>query len=189
MTGLRLELGNPNAYKSPAEYIEKHLAPVVTELHRITSELLSPGATSAEEWAVDMVPGHEPSPDYKRFAKAHRPPTKAVVFDGAEYFSIPKALLRSKQLKVQLSALVAAEHGFNEPSEVAFRLVRDDGEIIDGSGFRAQNDEFETFVRMLPFGEQSFCIAPARHTYFLEGKSLGSSIPVCRRFSLSFIYI
>src|SRR5215216_4530947 len=104
MSGVKIELANPNAYASPREYIETHLAPVVAELHRITNELIVPGSSSGEEWAMDMVPSVRGafSPLDRRLDNS----PKHVVFDGAAHKSIPTELLRTKQLKVQLTAVV-----------------------------------------------------------------------------------
>jgi hypothetical protein len=190
VTGLRLELPNPHQSESPREYIEKHLAPVITELHRITNELLAPGATSAEEWSADMVPAVAPSPRYTRLDKCLIQMGKNVSFDGAEHLTLSTELLRAKQLKVQLTAVVYVYANCQEPRTVEFRLVRDDGQAITGSEFQSISTEPETVSRTLPFGVLDGCIAPERRTYFIEGRSLGGkSQPVCRRFSLSFVYI
>lgn len=189
MTGLRLDLPNPDTCESPREYIEKHLAPALTELHRITNELLAPGATSAEEWAVDMGP----KTTGKFFQRLDQPlyhPGKHVVFDGTEYFTLPKELLRSKQVKVQLTAVVYGKADDDCGSSVAFRLVRDDGVVIQNSDFFCHDQEPSTFTRTLPFGDATGSIAPGKRTYFLEGCSpFCQSMPVCRRMSLSFVYI
>lgn len=184
MTGVRLELANPHDYKSPADYVEQHLAPVATELHRITNELLEPGATSAEEWAVDMVPPSR-SENFQRLDRPLLRLAKHVVFDGSEYFLISKDVLRSKQLKVQLSATVYV----HENGTAVFRLVDSLGDAIENSVISTNSREPETVSVVLPFGEQRGCIHPSRQTYFIEACSPHGIIPVCRRFSLSFIYL
>lgn len=191
MTGVKVELANPHQYTSPREYIEKHLAPAVTELHRITNELLSPGATSAEEWSVDMVPCAGPISIYQRLDRPLDNYTgKHVSFDGSEHLSVPPELLRAKQLKVQLTAVVYVYANGEEPAPVSFRLVRDDGEVIDNSEFKVTTVKPETRSFTLPFGTQQGSVAPERRTYFIEGRSIGRmSQPVCRRFSLAFVYI
>lgn len=189
MTGARLELGNPESYATAREYIESHLAPAVTELHRITNELLSPGATSAEEWAVDMVPSDGALAFFQRLDRHLESSAKHVVFDGADYFKIAPELLRTKQLKVQLTATVYAQHD-HDPGTVEFRLVRDDGTLIKNSHVSTYDAKPFTYSRVLPFGEEPGCVSPDRRTYFIEGCSpYRSSLPVCRRLSLSFIYI
>lgn len=186
MPGARIELANPNSYASPKEYIELHLAPIVAELHRVTNELIAPGSSSVEEWGVDMVPGE---PQRGRFspldARLDKSP-KHVVFDGAAYQSIPKEILRAKQLKVQLSALVYVKG----KGDAAFRLVRDDGEVVTNSDFDCCETVPFAVTRNLPFADVPNAVAPKQHRYIMEGKGLApGAIPVCRRFSLSFIYV
>lgn len=188
MPGVQLDLANPNTYESPREYVEKHLAPLVTDLHRITNELISPGATSAEEWVVDMVP-ETAGAVWQHLDRPLETKGKHVVFDGSAYQSIPADLLRQKQLKVQLTATVYAKH-FEDPGAVEFRLVRDDGMFIKNTHIATYEHLPYTHTRVLPFGELQGCISPDRRAYFIEGCSpYRSSLPVCRRFSLSFIYI
>lgn len=185
MTGVRVDLANPNTYDSPREYVTQYLAPIVAELHRITNELISPGATSAEEWGVDMVPSSTALGSFHPLDKRLDDSPKHVVFDGAAYQSIPKELLRQKQLKVQLSAVVYAMNG-----DAAFRLVRSDGAIVLGSEFKTASREPLTITCRLPFGDSPGCIAPKQLSYIMQGKGLDlGAIPVCRRFSLSFTYV
>ncbi len=185
MPGARVELANPNSYSSPKEYIELHLAPAVAELHRVVNELIVPGSTSAEEWGVDMVPSKQGlffQPLDQRLDES----PKHVVFDGATYQSIPKEILRAKQLKVQLSAFVYVKG----KGDVLFRLVRDDGAVVANSHINSCSQEPELISRTLPFGDAPNCVAPKQHRYIIEGKGLDpDAIPVCRRFSLSFIYV
>lgn len=186
MTGVRLDLANPNTYESPREYVEKHLAPLVTELHRLLNELSLPGASSAEEWGMDMEPSAPALNAYAELDRRLDQSPKHVVFDGSTYESIPKELLRSKQLKVQLSATV-----YNKGlGDVLFRLTRDDGVIVANSHISSCSRQPETIVRTLPFGNALNCVAPYPHKYIIQGKGLDlGAIPVCRRFSLSFVYI
>lgn len=192
MTGVRLELGNPNAYKTVQEYVERHVAPVVTELHRLTTEILAPGATSAEECGVDMVS----DPESRGFRRLDRhlsgsPTAKHVVFDGAESFKIAADVLRNKRLKVQLSAVVYQRH-LNDGgiAPVVFRLAGEDGIVISDSEFHCISTEPTLHSRVLPFGRQMGCIEPSLQRYYLEASGVpGVALPVCRRFSLSFIYI
>ncbi len=177
MTGARIELANPNSYSSPKEYIELHLAPAVAELHRVVNELIVPGSTSAEEWGVDMVPSKQGlffQPLDRRLDES----PKHVVFDGATYQSIPKEILRAKQLKVQLTALVYVKG------------KGDDGSVVANSHINSCSSEPELISRTLPFGDSPNAVAPKQHRYIIEGKGLDpDAIPVCRRFSLSFIYV
>lgn len=185
MPGAQVELANPNTYSSPKEYIEKHLAPIVAELHRVTNELISPGSTSAEEWGVDMAPGRDCLGFFQYLDKNLDATPKHVVFDGAAYQSIPTEILRQKQLKVQLSAVVYGIKG-----DVAFRLVTADGAVVLGSEFTTPAKEPTTITCQLPFGDARGCVAPKQLTYMIQGKGLDpGAIPVCRRFSLSFIYV
>ncbi|HVI72781.1 MAG TPA: hypothetical protein VM656_15005 [Pyrinomonadaceae bacterium] len=170
--------------------MEKHLAPVVTELHRLVNELLVPGATSAEEWGMDMCPAPGVGSRYTRLVRPVHELAKHVVFDGSEYFSLPKELLRSKQVKVHFAATVYAQHPGDDPGTVEFRLVRDDGMAIANSHIATYDAEPYTYLRVLPFGDADGCVAAKKHTYYLEGCSpFRASVPVCRRFSMSFIYI
>lgn len=189
MSGSRLELANPDAYGSPREYIERHLAPAVAELHRVTNELLTPGSTSAEDAAVDMV-SEAGGIHWQQLDKRLQDTAKHVVFDGSTYFTLPKDLLKSKQVKVQLIATVYA-HSVNKPGTVQFRLVRgDNGEVINGSFFETSSVAPVTVSRDLPFNEADHCIQPHRCTYFIVGRADKPGVfPVCRRFSLSFVYI
>lgn len=186
MTGARIELANPNLYDSPREYVEKHLAPVVAELHRITNELIAPGSTSVEEWGVDMVPSNPTVGAFSPLDKRLDDSPKHVVFDGAAYQSIPKELLRSKQLKVQLTAVVYVKG----QGDVLFRLVRDDGMPVANSDFGCSEQQAVIVTRTLPFGDHPKSVAPKQHSYIIQGKGLDlGAIPVCRRFSMSFIYV
>lgn len=184
MSGAQVELANPNLYDSPREYVEKHLAPVVSELHRVLNELIVPGATSSEEWSVDMVPSVRGtfSPLDRRLDEL----PKHVVFDGAAYESIPKELLRQKMLKVLLTAVVYVKGS----GDALFRLVRDDGAVVANSHINSCSQLPETIARTLPFGDAPNSVAPSKHSYIIEGKGLDpDAIPVCRRFSLSFTYV
>lgn len=185
---VRIELANPNTYESPREYVERHLAPAAAELNRVMEELLAPGSTSAEEWSADMVIEWA-GETWQRFDRPLVPSSKHVVFNGAEYESISKELLRQKQLKVQLNAVVYAKHS-DDPGTVEFRLVRDDGMVILNSHIATYDAEPTGVMRVLPFGNAKGCIAPEKRTYYIEGCSpFRTSIPVCRRFSLSFVYL
>ena len=181
----RIELTNPNLCATPQEYIEKHLAPAVTELQRLINELTAPGSTSAEDGSVDMVPeiiGYY----WSELDKRLKATPKSIVFDGAEYLSIPKELLRQKQLKVQLSATVYV-HG---RGGAEFRIVGGEGETILGSEFATDCHEPTTFTHTLPFGSTAGCVAPEKRSYIIQARSIGlAAIPVCRRFSMSFVYI
>jgi hypothetical protein len=189
MTGVRVELANPDDYASPNEYIQEHLAPLIAELHRLTNELLVPGST-AEELSVDMVPTDVSGLTYQRLDRRLDHSAKHVTFDGNEYFTIPPELLLVKQAKVQLTAVVYAKSLGKSSGTVAFRLVREDGLIIDASAFEVSERVPTTVTRILPFGYTEGCIAPERRNYFLEARYLGTrTLPVCRRFSLAFVYI
>lgn len=186
MSGARVELANPNLYDSPKEYIEQHLAPIVAELHRVTNELIAPGSTSMEEWCVDMVPSNPTVGAYSPLDRRLDESPKHVVFDGATYQSIPKELLRQKMLKVQLSALVYVKGG----GDCLFRLVRDDGVPVANSDFACSDPSPVIVTRTLPFGDHPKSVAPRQHSYIIQGKGLDlGAIPVCRRFSMSFIYV
>src|SRR5262245_17581802 len=182
MSGVRLELANPNDYDSPQDYVERHLAPVLTELHRLTSELFAPGSTS-EEASVDMVPESGPNSLFQRFDKPLDGAPKHVVFDGSAYFSLPKELLRAKQAKVQLTAVAYCKSDRAKLDECGFRLVSDDGTEITNSSFSVTSPHLETVSKILPFGEQPGSIWPDSRVYYLEGRSFGArTVPVCRRF-------
>jgi hypothetical protein len=189
MTGIRVELANPETYASPGEYVEQHLAPVVTELHRITNELLSPGATSAEEWSVDMRP-ETPSADWRSLDRRLEETAKHVTFDGSQYFTLPAELLRAKQLKVQLTAVVYGKPVGKRLHEVEFRLSRADGIAIDNSTFCVTTTTPVTINRILPFGGQVGSIAAELRDYVIEARCVSRlTVPVCRRLSLSFVYV
>jgi hypothetical protein len=184
MPGIRLELADPANYSSPSEYIEQHLAPVVTELHRLTNELFVPGSTS-EEHAVDMVQARAGDDQFRSFDRRLYETAKHVVFDGSAYFSLPKELLRVKQAKVQFTAVIYVKGD----GEADFRLVRDDGVVIQDSTILINRDSRVEHVRRLPFGDQPGSISPENRTYYIQASNAGRCIPVCRRFSLSFVYI
>ena len=186
MTGARVELANPNTYSSPKDYIEQHLAPVVAELHRVTNELTAPGSTSAEEWGVDMVPALPTVGAFSPLDKRLDESPKHVVFDGTLYQQIPKELLRHKLLKVQFTALVYVQG----KGDVLFRLVRDDGGVVANSHINTCSTEPELISRILPFSDLPNAVAPKQHRYIIQGKGLDlGAIPVCRRFSMSFVYV
>ena len=190
MSGARIELANPEAYSSPEVYVEEHLVPVAMELQRVVNELLTPGSTSAEEWASDMVPSGPFNGEFQPLDEHLHLAAKHVTFDGAQYFSLPKEHLRSKQVKVQFTAVVYGKKLHKHLAPVAFRLIRADGMVIDNSEFQVTTEEPETVSRILPFGELRGCVSPERHDYIIEGKCPGvRMLPVCRRLSLSFVYI
>ena len=185
MSGIRLELANPNEYSSPKDYIEQHLAPVAAELHRLTSEMMTPGAT-AEEWAIDMVPSNAVHGAWGSFDQRLHESPKAVTFDGAEHELISKELLRSKQLKVQLSAIVYVL----DADSAEFRLIGRGGEVIERSTFTCIEHQPQLFTRTLPFGPRNGSIIPEKQSYILQGRpTQRGGRPVCRRFALSFVYI
>jgi hypothetical protein len=186
MTGARLELADPSSFASAEAYVSQHLAPIAAELHRLVNESFAPGSTSAEEWAVDMVPRQPCLNSFATIDVALKQGPKSVIFDGAEYFTIAPELLRARQLKVQLTAVVYANGG--SPAE--FRLVNTSGEVIEGSLILTEKQEPETITRVLPFGDKKGCIHPSMQVYHIQGKGYHAGcLPVCRRFSLSFVYI
>ncbi len=190
MTGIRVQLDNPALYDSPRAYVEQHLAPAVTELHRLINELLSPGCSSSEEWAVDMVSTGPFASGFQPLDGLLQRAPKHVTFDGTEYFSLPKELLRSKQVKVQFTAVVYGKPLGKSCGPVAFRLVRGDGMVVDNSEFQVTTEEPETVSRTLSFGDQRGSISPELRDYIIEGMCVGGrTLPVCRRLSLSFVYI
>lgn len=186
MTSARIELANPNLYATPQEYIEKHLAPVVAELHRALEEVTSP----IGEKSTDMIPLYSSLKWSPLDAHLDNTP-KHFIFDGAAYEKVPTELLRQKQLKVQLNALVYVIGG----GSADFRLMRYDGlpftgEPVIGSTFETDCHEPTSFTLTLPFGNTKGCVAPERRSYIIEARSVDSGIiPVCRRFSMSFVYI
>ena len=186
MAGIRVELANPKLFKSPEEYVERHLAPITAELHRLATEFFVPGSTS-EELAVDMTTRLGPYND--RFKRLDRPldsSPKHVVFDGSEYFLLPKDVLRAKQVKVQFTASVYVKGG----GGADFRLTNSAGNLIEDSFFQVEGAELKTVSLRLPFGEQKGSITPDSQYYYIEaGRVAPGSLPVCRRFSLAFIYV
>jgi hypothetical protein len=188
MTGIRLNLADPADFLSPHDYIEQHLLPIAAELHRLTNELIAPGST-AEEIAVDMAPS-SPGASFADLDRRLDESSKHVTFDGAEYFTIPKDVLVAKQAKVQLTAVVYLRHLQATCGAVEFRLVRDDGMLVENSTFEVTNKEPEMVTRILPFGYQDGSISPERREYVIQARYVGErTLPVCRRFSLSFVYI
>lgn len=186
MTGLRLELANPNAFESPREYIEQHVAPVATELHRLVNEFLAPGSTSSEEISVDMVPSGDGTSAYWTVEQPLRITPKSVMFDGRDYFTFSKDVLRAKQLKVQLTATCYVKNG----GGASFRLLRGDGSSLPASEFSVHSSDPVTVTRVLPFGEGEGCVTPHWQAYVMQARRLEKhSLPVCRRFSLSFLLI
>lgn len=185
MAGIRVELANPKLFKSPEEYVERHLAPITAELHRLATEFFVPGSTS-EELSVDMTCTVPPVDGFRRLDRLVDTQPKHVIFDGSAYFLTPKDVLRSKQAKIQLSASVYVKGG----GGCTFRLVRDDGMPIEGSWFEANGASLQRITKQLPFGDQKGCISPDSRTYYIEaGHATYGSLPVCRRFSLAFIYV
>lgn len=181
----RVELANPHLYATPQEYIEKHLAPAVAELQRLINELATPGSMSAEEGSVDMVPSSPGAYWSELDTRLHETP-KRVLFNGTEHLSMPKEILRQKQLKVQLSATVYVKG----KGSAEFRIVDDGGQRVYGSEFVADCPEATTFSHILPFGTTQGCVAPEQRSYIIQARSIDrAAIPVCRRFSMSFVYI
>lgn len=186
MTGARIELANPNAYESPKKYVEEHLVPVVTELHRMLNECMDPGSTSPEEHLVDMVPRGGQSGGFSIIDQPLKKEPKKVIFNGYAVHSLPKEVLRRKQVKVQLSAVVYVFDG----GEAEFRLLRGDGDIVHGSVIRTASLVPVTVSCVLPLINGDNAVVPRAMTYFIQGRMrTGAGLPVCRRFSLSFICI
>jgi hypothetical protein len=189
MTGVRIELANPNSYESPKDYVEKHLVPVVNELHRMLNECLDPGSSSVEEWAVDMVPRHTEAAQQGGFSiidKPLKPAPKQVLFDGAAVHSLPRDVLRRKQAKVQFSGTVYVVGD----GEAEFRLLRGDGDIVVGSVIRTDSKLPVSVSCTLPLVDGENSVVPRAMTYFIQGRMrTGGGTPVCRRFSLSFVYV
>ena len=190
MSSVQLELGNPAAYSSVKEYIEQHVTPVLTELHRLTNEMIAPGSTS-EAHSVDMTTDF-PDERWRPLDTLVTSVSKSVDFDGSEYFSLPKDLLRAKQIKVQLTAqcYIRKTEDIFQLGGADFRLVDDDNDAIEGSQFTTMAPYPANFSLKLPFSDSRHHIRPAKKRYWLQARSHSSVVqPVCRRFSLSFIYI
>ena len=186
MTAAKLELADPHEFDTARDYIEKHLAPTAAELHRLVNEFLDPGSTSSEECSVDMAPSGEAPHKWWVVDTVINKQPKSVLFDGREYFSIPKESLRGKRLKVQMNATVFVKHG----GSALFRLIRGDGDVVKDSEFSASSSEPAIISRILPFGEGSGCVTPHWQSYIMQARKLEKhSLPVCRRFSLSFTLI
>lgn len=186
MTGTRIELANPNLYDTPKEYVEKHLIPVVTELHRMLNECLDPGSSSAEEWAVDMVPRGSENGGFSLIAKPLKAEPKHVLFDGAAVHSLPRDVLRRKQAKVQFTGTVYVVGD----GEAEFRLLRGDGDIVAGSVVRTDSKLPVQVMCILPLVDADNSVLPKAMTYFIQGRMrTGGGTPVCRRFSLSLVYV
>lgn len=186
MTSAKLELAAPEGFETPRDYVEKHLAPVAAELHRLVNEFLEPGSTSSEECSVDMAPSGEATHKWWMVDTVINERPKHVMFDGREYFAIPKESLRGKRLKVQMNATVFVKNG----GSALFRLIRGDGDVVKESEFSASSSEPATITRILPFGEGPGCVTPHWQSYIMQARKLEKhSLPVCRRFSLSFTLI
>jgi hypothetical protein len=186
MTGARLELAIPESFASAEAYVSQHLAPIAAELHRLVNEssLLVPRQLKSGQWIWYRASLASTSSLLSTLPSSKGP--KSVIFDGAEYFTIAPELLRARQLKVQLTAVVYANGG--SPAE--FRLVNTSGEVIEGSLILTEKQEPETITRVLPFGDKKGCIHPSMQVYHIQGKGYHAGcLPVCRRFSLSFVYI
>lgn len=190
MTGLRLELGNPNAYSSVQDYVKEHVAPVVTELHRLTNELLAPGATSAEEWSVDMIPPPLKRGQFARLDRHLQNTAKNVFFDGSTFLDVPAEILQRKQLKVQLQATVYKHDPNGVGGSVRFRLVDEHGWHIQGSSMHTDSSDPVTIHSTLAFGRDGHSVKPGPARYYIEASTSNERvIPVCRRLSMSFVYI
>ena len=190
MSSIRLELANPEGYSSVKDYVEKHLVPVVSELHRLTNEMMTPGSTS-EAYAVDMST-EVPGPIWQNLDTPINQVGKYADFDGSEYFALPKELLKAKQVKVQFVAqcYVRKTDDIFQLGGVDFRLVDDDNDAIEGSQFTTLAPHPATISLRLPFSDSRHHIRPSKRRYWLQARSHSQVVqPVCRRFSLSFIYL
>jgi hypothetical protein len=176
-----VELANPNLYASPQEYIEKHLAPAVAELNRLIEDFTA----LTGDASVDMVP-EVPGAFWSELDRRLEETPKRFYFNGAEYESIPKELLRQKQLKVQLNAVVYVRG----KGKCEFRLVDALGNVIRQSPIVTDCHEPTPFTLTLPFGNTQGCVAPEKRSYIIQARSLDTgAIPVCRRFAMTFVYI
>lgn len=181
MTDVKLILPEPDSFE-PGDYVRDKLIPLAGHLQKLCNEFFNPGCT-AEEGIVDMMPA-EPHKYFEDLDKRVIDKPKSVRFKAETGIPLYKG---EKRLKILLSAMV-----YVQPAGTAcFRLVRaDDGMFIEDSVIQINNTEPTLINRYLAFGNQDGRISPFEYTYNIQGKFLGSKCnPICRRFSLTPVYI
>lgn len=178
---IKLVLPEPQSF-DPADYVRDKLIPLAGHLHKLCSEFFNPGCT-AEEGIVDMMP-NEPHKYFEPLDKRVTEKPKSVVFKTDP--NIPQ-VKGDKRLKILLSAVVYVQ----PPGTACFRIVRAcDKMVIEDSIIQINNTEPALLNRYLHFGNEQGRISPFEYEYQIEGRYIGSKcIPVCRRFSLSEVYI
>lgn len=166
----------------PADYVRDKLIPLTGQLHKLCSEFFNPGCT-AEEGIVDMRP-EEPHKYFESLTKRVHDKPKSCIFKAEPGLPLAKG---DKRLKILLSAVV-----YVQPAGTAcFRLIRAcDKMVIEDSLIQTTNTEPALLNRYMAFGNQEGRISPFEYEYIIEGKYLGTKcVPICRRFSLSAVYI
>lgn len=167
---------------SAKEYVEQRLVPLAGDLKRLCDEFFVPGST-AEDVSVDMRPS--------QLKKFYSPvDTRVSEKPKSTSFWIPDNFpyeQNGKRLKIQFRAvLYIAGNG-----TAAFRLVdtKRDSEI-SGSTIQVMSSEPTLYERCLDIGRDGESIHPEVTDYHIEAKLLTTLCqPVCRRFSLSCVYI
>ncbi len=181
MTDCKLILPEPDSF-DPADYVRDKLIPLTGQLQKLCSEFFNPGCT-AEEGIVDMMPA-EPHKYFENLDKRVEDKPKSVLFKPERDLPLYKG---DKRLKILLSAIV-----YVQPAGTAcFRLVNgDNGDVIEDSIIQVTNTEPALYTRYLSYGNQEGRIRTTEYTYAIQAKYLSTKCnPICRRFSLTTVYI
>lgn len=181
MSDFKLQLPEPTDF-DPSNYTKNHLIPLCAQLHKLCSEFFTPGCTD-EAGAVDMAP-KEP---HKYFEDVDTPVSskpKSVRFSVDPNVPLFKG---EKRLRICLSAVV-----FCQPSGTAvFRLVRrSDKSVVEDSLIQTGATEPTLVNRYLLLGNEPGRVSPYADDYVMQAKYMGTKcVPICRRFSLSVVYV
>lgn len=181
MSDIKLILPKIESFE-PADYVRDKLIPLTGQLHKLCSEFFNPGCT-AEDVIVDMMP-NDPHKYFECLDKRVSEKPKSVTFKTEPNLPLSKG---EKRLKILFSAVV-----YVQPSGTAcFRLVRAcDKMIVEDSLIQTTAEEPTLLNRYLHFGTEEGRISPFQYEYIIEGRYLGAKCnPICRRFSLSEVYI
>ena len=186
MSDLKLYLPTKEEEESPQIYVNQKLVPLAAELHRLVNENMTRGVTE-ENSDIDMVP-QEVGKQYSLVNMyLHTVRAKFCTFSvDTKQTPLQKD---GKMLKVMYKATVYSENG----KPVHFRLMRvKDKVTIRQSDIQTANTKPTEHVLYLPLGDssQKDRIQIKENEYCIEAKYVQLwARPICRRFSLSLVYV
>jgi hypothetical protein len=183
LSDIKVILPTKDESENPSDYVNNKLVPIVSELHRLTNALIC-GGNSEEYSDIDMIPstiGLKFAP-VDVYLQQKRP--KSCTFEVPD--NTPYQQL-GKSLKALFKAEVYSEKGHS----VCFRLINSNsGESLRDSSLQVMTKEPKVYSVYLPIGAQKDRVQLNLTTYHIEAKCMTIiDRPICRRFSLSLVYV